>query len=147
MIWRRPCPDGFHMSSGPGSLLPGAAPTIAAVEYLRRYVAALAVHLPALQHSHTADRQMVVHMLDEQIAYLHRCRRQMCPASPEDQQPIEEWCVLCFHLQALQRQLSEQTPPAATLRHDPAYSCDLPYDPALAHSRPPDIYITLEPSA
>ncbi len=62
------------MSFGPGSRLPGAAPTSAAVEYLRCYVAALAAHLPALQHSHTADRQMVVHMLDEQITYLHRRR-------------------------------------------------------------------------
>ena len=135
------------MTLRPYSVVPPAPPTPAALDYFRRYVAMLASCLPALACAHAAERQMLLHLLNEQVAYLQRCRRQMVPASPGDQQLIQQWCVLCFHLDALQRQLRAQTPPAAGVRCGPVCTCDLPYSPSLASTRPLDVYIPLAPSA
>ena len=129
----------------PCSLSPGELPSPAALDYFRRYVAALAARMPAILRSHLAERQMLLQMFDEQIAYLHRSRRLMVPVTPKDRQPIYQWAVLCFHLEGLRNELRRQTPSAVPARNGPGCTCDLPYDPKLLRARQPDIYIPLEP--
>jgi hypothetical protein len=131
----------------PYSFTPGVLPSPAALDYFRRHVAALAARMPAIVRSRVADRQMLLQLLDEQIAYLHRFRRLMVPASPKERQLICQWTVLCFHLEGLQKELRGQTQPAVPARCSSACTCDLPYDPTLAHARLPDIYIPLEPQS
>ena len=116
------------------------------LEHLQHYVAALAARIPILLDAHAADQQMVLHLIDEQIAYLHARSRHMLLIGPHDGEHTQQWCVLKFHLEALQKVLSAHTSSAAAIPCNPPCSCNLPYNSALARFHTLDIYIPLEPT-
>jgi hypothetical protein len=116
------------------------------LEHLQHYVAALAARVPVLLDAHAADQQMVLHLIDEQIVYLHARSRHMPLSGPHAGEHTQQWCVLRFHLEALQKLLSAHTSSGATLPCNPPCSCNLPYNSALARFHTLDIYIPLEPT-
>ena len=134
------------MTLRPNSPAYTASAVPADLEHLQQYVAALALRLPVIVGAHVADQQMVLHLLDEQLAYLHARRRNILSASTQDRQQAQHWCVLWFHLEALQKTLIAHSPHSGAARKGPACTCDLPYSPTLARAYPLDFYSPLEPA-
>jgi hypothetical protein len=89
------------------TLRPHTAVTVPAapadLEHFQHYVAALAARLPAIVDAHVADRQMLLHLLDEQIAYPHARRRHLYAVEGQDGLHVQQWCEVSFHLEALQK--------------------------------------------
>ena len=115
------------------------------LEHFQRYIAALAAYVPSIQDTPLADRQMILHLLEEQISYLQARRRHLQASEVPDRPHAQHWCVLSFHLEALKNLLSAYTPPASSARSGEACSCDLAYHPALARPYAIDVYISLQP--
>ncbi len=74
------------------------------LQNMQRYVVRLESYLAALApQMKAAENQMLLRLLDDQIAYVNSLMGmlQQSPCEPRQQEGMNSWCVLFLHLQAL----------------------------------------------
>jgi hypothetical protein len=91
------------------------------LQNMQRYVVRLESYLAALApQMKVAENQMLLRLLDDQISYVGSLMGmlQQAPCEPRQQEGVNSWCVLFFHLQALRGLVAGE--PAAAPRVPPA---------------------------
>ncbi len=90
------------------------------LQNMQRYVVRLESYLAALApQMKVAENQMLLRLLDDQIAYVSSLMGmlQQSPCEPRQQEGMNSWCVLFLHLQALRGSVAGE--PAAAPRGVP----------------------------